>query len=60
MNLVEPGDKVISCHWGFFGSRLNDFAHRMRPRGRAIADLGQIVSVDRIMEPSPRSSTRRS
>ncbi len=29
MNLVDPGDDVISCHWGFFGSRLNDFAHRV-------------------------------
>ena len=29
MNLVDPGDTVISCHWGFFGSRLNDFAHRV-------------------------------
>ena len=19
MNLIEPGDVVISCHWGFFG-----------------------------------------
>jgi len=27
--LLDPGDTVISCHWGFFGSRLNDFAHRV-------------------------------
>jgi len=51
LNLVDPGDTVISCHWGFFGSRLNDFAHRV---GASVielsADFGQIVSVDRIME----------
>lgn len=51
MNLIDPGDKVISCHWGFFGSRLNDFAHRVGADVVELAaDLGQIVSVDRIME----------
>jgi alanine-glyoxylate transaminase/serine-glyoxylate transaminase/serine-pyruvate transaminase len=51
MNLIDPGDTIISCHWGFFGSRLNDFAHRVG--GNVVeltADFGQIVSVDRIME----------
>jgi alanine-glyoxylate transaminase/serine-glyoxylate transaminase/serine-pyruvate transaminase len=42
---------VISCHWGFFGSRLNDFAHRVGANVVELtADFGQIVSVDRIME----------
>jgi alanine-glyoxylate transaminase / serine-glyoxylate transaminase / serine-pyruvate transaminase len=51
MNLVDPGDTVISCHWGFFGSRLNDFAHRVGANVVELtADFGQIVSVDRIME----------
>ncbi|HYJ60228.1 MAG TPA: aminotransferase class V-fold PLP-dependent enzyme [Actinomycetota bacterium] len=51
MNLIEPGDTVISCHWGFFGSRLNDFAHRIGAEVVELsADLGQIVPVDRIME----------
>ena len=51
MNLVEPGDKVISCHWGFFGSRLNDFAHRVGADVTELtADYGQMVSVDRIMQ----------
>lgn len=51
MNLLEPGDTVISCHWGFFGSRLNDFAHRVGANVIELtADFGQIVSVDRIME----------
>jgi alanine-glyoxylate transaminase/serine-glyoxylate transaminase/serine-pyruvate transaminase len=51
MNLVDPGDTVISCHWGFFGSRLNDFVHRVGANVVELtADLGQIVSVDRIME----------
>ena len=51
MNLVEPGDKVLSTKWGFFGSRLNDFAHRIGADVVELsADLGQIVSVDRIME----------
>ena len=51
MNLVDPGDTVISCHWGFFGSRLNDFAHRVGANVIELtADFGQIVSVDRIME----------
>jgi len=51
MNLVEPGDTVISCHWGFFGSRLNDFVHRVGADVVELtADFGQIVSVDRIME----------
>ena len=50
MNLVEPGDKIVSCHWGFFGSRLNDFAHRVG--GDIVeltADFGQIVPADRIL-----------
>jgi alanine-glyoxylate transaminase/serine-glyoxylate transaminase/serine-pyruvate transaminase len=51
MNLVDPGDTVISCHWGFFGSRLNDFVHRVGANVVELTvDLGQIVSVDRIME----------
>lgn len=51
MNLIDPGDTVISCHWGFFGSRLNDFAHRVGANVVELtAELGQIVSVDRIME----------
>ena len=51
MNLIDPGDTVISCHWGFFGSRLNDFAHRVGANVVELAaDFGQIVSVDRIME----------
>jgi alanine-glyoxylate transaminase/serine-glyoxylate transaminase/serine-pyruvate transaminase len=51
MNLVDPGDTVLSCHWGFFGSRLNDFAHRVGADVVELtADFGQIVSVDRIME----------
>jgi alanine-glyoxylate transaminase / serine-glyoxylate transaminase / serine-pyruvate transaminase len=51
MNLVEPGDVVISCHWGFFGSRLNDFAHRVGANVIELtADFGHLVSVDRIME----------
>jgi len=51
LSLVDPGDTVISCHWGFFGSRLNDFAHRVGANVVELtADFGQIVSVDRIME----------
>ncbi len=50
MNLIEPGDTVISCHWGFFGSRLNDFAHRVGAEVIELtADFGQLVPVDRIM-----------
>ena len=42
---------MISCHWGFFGSRLNDFAGRIGANVVELtADLGQIVSVERIME----------
>ncbi|MEZ0234338.1 MAG: alanine--glyoxylate aminotransferase family protein [Actinomycetota bacterium] len=51
LNLVDPGDTVISCHWGFFGSRLNDFAHRVGANVVELTtDFGQIVSVDRVME----------
>jgi alanine-glyoxylate transaminase/serine-glyoxylate transaminase/serine-pyruvate transaminase len=51
MNLVDPDDTVISCNWGFFGSRWNDFAHRVGANVIELtADLGQIVSVDRIVE----------
>jgi alanine-glyoxylate transaminase/serine-glyoxylate transaminase/serine-pyruvate transaminase len=51
MNLIDPGDTVISCHWGFFGSRLNDFAHRVGANVIELtADFGQIVSVDALME----------
>ena len=45
LNLVDPGDTVITCHWGFFGSRLNDFAHRVGANVVELtADFGQIVS----------------
>ncbi len=51
MNLIDPGDTVLSCHWGFFGSRLNDFAHRVGANVVELtADMGQLVSVDRIMQ----------
>jgi alanine-glyoxylate transaminase/serine-glyoxylate transaminase/serine-pyruvate transaminase len=51
LNLLEPGDKLVSCHWGFFGSRLNDFAHRIGADVVELtADLGQIVPVERIVE----------
>ena len=51
MNLLDPGDTVIVCHWGFFGSRLNDFAHRVGATVVELtADFGQTVPVDRIME----------
>jgi alanine-glyoxylate transaminase / serine-glyoxylate transaminase / serine-pyruvate transaminase len=51
MNLIEPGDVVISCHWGFFGSRLNDFAHRVGAQVIELtADFGHLVPVERIME----------
>jgi alanine-glyoxylate transaminase/serine-glyoxylate transaminase/serine-pyruvate transaminase len=51
MNLIDPGDTVISCHWGFFGSRLNDFAHRVGANVVELtADFGQIVSVDKIID----------
>jgi alanine-glyoxylate transaminase/serine-glyoxylate transaminase/serine-pyruvate transaminase len=51
MNLLDPGDKIISCHWGFFGSRLNDFAHRVDANVVELsADFGQIVPVERVME----------
>ena len=51
LNLIDPGDKIISCHWGFFGSRLNDFAHRIGADVVELtADFGKIVPVDRIME----------
>ena len=51
LNLVDPGDTVISCHWGFFGSRLNDFAHRVGSNVIELtADFGQLVPVDRVME----------
>jgi alanine-glyoxylate transaminase / serine-glyoxylate transaminase / serine-pyruvate transaminase len=51
MNLLDPGDKVLSCHWGFFGSRLNDFAHRVGSDVTELtADFGKSVPVDRIMQ----------
>jgi alanine-glyoxylate transaminase / serine-glyoxylate transaminase / serine-pyruvate transaminase len=51
MNLIDPGDTVISCHWGFFGSRLNDFVHRVGANVVELsADFGQIVPVERIVE----------
>jgi alanine-glyoxylate transaminase/serine-glyoxylate transaminase/serine-pyruvate transaminase len=51
MNLIDPGDTVVSCHWGFFGSRLNDFVHRVGADVTELtADFGQIVPVERIVE----------
>jgi alanine-glyoxylate transaminase / serine-glyoxylate transaminase / serine-pyruvate transaminase len=50
-NLIDPGDTVISCHWGFFGSRLNDFAHRIGANVIELtADFGEIVPVDRVLD----------
>jgi alanine-glyoxylate transaminase / serine-glyoxylate transaminase / serine-pyruvate transaminase len=51
LNLIDPGDKVISCAWGFFGSRLNDFVHRVGANVVELtADFGEAVSVDRVLE----------
>jgi alanine-glyoxylate transaminase/serine-glyoxylate transaminase/serine-pyruvate transaminase len=51
LNLIDPGDKVLSCHWGFFGSRLNDFAHRIGADVVELsAPLGELVPVERIVE----------
>jgi alanine-glyoxylate transaminase / serine-glyoxylate transaminase / serine-pyruvate transaminase len=51
MTLVDPGDKVVVCHWGFFGSRLNDFAHRVGAQVVELsAEFGQIVPVEVVME----------
>jgi alanine-glyoxylate transaminase/serine-glyoxylate transaminase/serine-pyruvate transaminase len=51
LNLLDPGDKVVSCHWGFFGSRLNDFAHRIGAEVVELsADFGRLVPTDRILE----------
>ena len=50
LNLIDPGDKVISCAWGFFGSRLNDFVHRVGANVVELtADFGEAVSVDRVL-----------
>ena len=61
MNLVDPGDTVISCHWGFFGSRLNDFAHRVGANVVELtADFGQIVTSTGSWRRSRPTPTRRS
>ncbi len=62
MNLVDPGDTVISCHWGFFGSRLNDFAQRV---GANVVELTARLRPDRERRSHhgdrwPRTPIRRS
>ena len=56
MNLIDPGDTVISCHWGFFGSRLNDFAHRV---GRERRGAQRRPRPDRPGRPDHRDRRRR-
>ena len=46
-NLVEPGDKVIAIHAGFFGARLADMARRHQADlVEVTAPLGQIPSLE--------------
>jgi alanine-glyoxylate transaminase/serine-glyoxylate transaminase/serine-pyruvate transaminase len=49
--LVEPGDKTIVIHSGFFGERIAEMARRYRADLVELeAPLGRIVPLDRIAE----------
>jgi alanine-glyoxylate transaminase / serine-glyoxylate transaminase / serine-pyruvate transaminase len=48
-NLVEPGDKVIVAHAGFFGARIAEMARRSgTDLIELTAPLGQIVPVEQV------------
>ena len=48
-NLIEPGDPVLACIHGYFGSRLADISGRLGGKvDRIEKPLGQIFSVDEI------------
>jgi len=50
-SLVEPGDKVIVAHAGYFGARIVEMARRYEADVVDLdAPLGKHVEVDRIME----------
>jgi len=50
-NLVEPGDKVLAIHAGFFGARIAEMARRHdADLVDLTAPLGQIVPLDRVEE----------
>ena len=48
-NLIEPGDSVLACIHGYFGSRLAEIAERLGAQvDRIEKPLGQILSVEEI------------
>src|SRR5262249_42643897 len=50
-NLVDPGDKVVAIHAGFFGARIADMARRHDADVIELtAPLGQIVPLERVEE----------
>ncbi len=50
-SLVEPGDKVIVAHAGFFGARIAEMARRYQADlVELTAPLGQIVPLDHVEE----------
>lgn len=50
-NLVEPGDKVIAIHAGFFGARIAEMARRQQTDlVELTAPLGQIVPLEQVEE----------
>jgi alanine-glyoxylate transaminase / serine-glyoxylate transaminase / serine-pyruvate transaminase len=50
-NLVDPGDKVVAIHAGFFGARIADMARRHdADLVELTADLGRIVPLAQVEE----------
>jgi alanine-glyoxylate transaminase/serine-glyoxylate transaminase/serine-pyruvate transaminase len=50
-SLIEPGDTAIVAHAGFFGARIVEMTNRYGANVVELdAPLGQIVSVDRVMD----------
>jgi alanine-glyoxylate transaminase/serine-glyoxylate transaminase/serine-pyruvate transaminase len=50
-NLVEPGDKVVAIHAGFFGARIAEMARRYQADLIELtAPLGQIVPLEQVEE----------
>ncbi|CAN5329108.1 alanine--glyoxylate aminotransferase family protein [soil metagenome] len=51
VNLIEPGDKMVVCNKGFFGTRMIDVAQRARAEVTVLDQKwGQVFDLDRIRD----------
>src|SRR5256885_710834 len=59
VNLVEPGDKVLVCVNGVFGTRMGDVARRCGAAVEAIeGSLGRVVEPDQVVDAIPTTPAK--